>query len=75
MRGLLCTLAFALASTPALADPPEAETDSRGRALIAQASADGVFELESSAPESIVIRHPRSGLVCLVLVAYSAWSL
>jgi hypothetical protein len=68
MRGLLCTLAFALVAAPAVADPPEGElraaSGSLGLELIAAAHGDGVFELEPSGPRTILIRHTRSGLLC-----------
>jgi len=59
MRPLVVTVALSLAATPALADAPQAALD-----LIAGANAQGVFEAAASEPGAIVVRHPRSGLVC-----------
>ncbi|MGD9967281.1 MAG: hypothetical protein AB7T59_12215 [Hyphomonadaceae bacterium] len=66
MRGLLCTLAFALAAAPAFSQEPEpsAASGSLALELIAAARADGVFVAEASEPHTIVIRHPSSGLIC-----------
>ncbi|MGD9981349.1 MAG: hypothetical protein AB7H66_17105 [Hyphomonadaceae bacterium] len=66
MRGLLCTLAIALAAAPALAQEaePTAASGSLGLELIAAARADGVFAVEPSEPHTIIVRHPSSGLTC-----------
>ncbi len=68
MLRTLCALALGLCIfTPALADPPEGEptasVGSLGLELIADANAEGVFELVP-AEHTIVVRHARSGLVC-----------
>jgi hypothetical protein len=68
MRWLICALVFSMfASAPALADPPADEPNaapaSIGLDMIAEARADGVFELIPT--EHLVgVRHARSGLVC-----------
>src|SRR5262245_58671625 len=61
MRRLVFAMALSfVASAPAaLAEAPQAALD-----LIAQADGQGVFEAAPSEPGAIVIRHPRSGLVC-----------
>lgn len=59
MRALVGMAALSLIATPALADVPRAAQD-----LIAGANAQGVFEAAPSEPGAIVVRHPRSGLVC-----------
>ena len=59
MRALVCMAALSLIATPALADVPRAAQE-----LIAGAHAQGVFEAAPSEPGAIVVRHPRSGLVC-----------
>lgn len=60
MRALLCMAALWLGSTSAFAeDAPQAALD-----LIAGARAQGVFEAAPSEPGAIIVRHPRSGLVC-----------
>lgn len=66
MRGLLCTLAFALVSAPAFAQEaePHAASGSLGLELIATSRADGVFSVEPSEPHTIIVRHAGSGLLC-----------
>ncbi len=59
MRPLVATVALSLIATPAFADAPQAALD-----LIAASNAQGVFEAAPSEPGAIVVRHPRSGLVC-----------
>lgn len=66
MRRLICSLALVCAA-PAWADPvapePAASPAATGQELIAQASAEDLFEL-LPAERLIVVRHTRSGLVC-----------
>jgi hypothetical protein len=68
MRRLMCALALALIASPAFADPPRGEprasSGAIGLELIADANAEGVFELLPSEPHTIVLRHARSGLTC-----------
>jgi len=59
MRPLIATVALSLIATPAFADAPQAALD-----LISASNAQGVFEPAESEPGAIVVRHPRSGLVC-----------
>lgn len=59
MRRLLCALALSMVvSAPAWADPP-----ADAARLIADASADGVFNVVTG-EQSVAVRHVRSGLVC-----------
>lgn len=66
MRGLWCMLAIALAAAPALAQEaePNAASGALGAELIAASRAQGVFVAEPSAPHTVVVRHPSSGLLC-----------
>jgi hypothetical protein len=59
MRPLAGTVALCIIASPAFADAPQAAIE-----LIAGAGAQDVFIAGASEPGAIVIRHPRSGLVC-----------
>lgn len=60
MRGLLVAIAFAGLTSPAFA---QTNASSAAAQLIASARAEGVFEALPS-EGAVVVRHPRSGLVC-----------
>lgn len=60
MRGLFVAVALLCTASPALAQAP---AQSPAQQLISQSAAEGVFEAVAS-DEAIVVRHPRSGLVC-----------
>ncbi|MEZ6023447.1 MAG: hypothetical protein R3C16_08580 [Hyphomonadaceae bacterium] len=62
MRRMICALALMMLATPAFADP--AEDGATAGALIAESRAQGVFELLAAEANTIVVRHPRSGLIC-----------
>jgi len=61
--GALAIGVLALAPLSAHGQQPGAPADSRASELIAQSSAEGVFEAQPS-DQVIVVRHARSGLVC-----------
>jgi hypothetical protein len=59
MRSLAGTVALCVIAAPAFADTPQAAIE-----LIASSHAQDVFIAGLSEPGAIVIRHPRSGMVC-----------
>ncbi|GAN00272.1 hypothetical protein U91I_03937 [alpha proteobacterium U9-1i] len=61
MRRVLAALAIWAIATPAIAQ--DASVGALGLELIAQSSADGVFDVIPS-EQVIAVRHARSGLVC-----------